>query len=713
MVSRWTAAIVLAVSLAAMGALYGIDRPAVLPPADAQSAQAVTLADNSTLVEITSQAELQRLVEASAARQSASRPSLPTITTGFVQEGILESTMEPTSMQHSAGSEHYSTTNIQVAGVDEPDYLKNDGEYLYVVSGDNVLSVIDLWPADEAHTVLRTALDVDGHVNNIFLSGDRLVMFYTGTEERRFIPEFGFVPVVSYEPVTHALVVDIADREGPNIINDYAMEGVFLEARMIGDHAYFVTSSPLNYDNPRLPALWDGDRIMQTPRAFYFDDETSVLTDFITMVSVDVREGEASSETFLMGAASTFYVSPDNFYLAYQLHNSHTAGPAYGDRPQERFAQTVLPLLPPDVRDVIATMVGGPLAADSDTWRDVSIILQMYYASLTSDELDSLFDSIRESQAIYDRSVPGVPLTKTVIHRIAIDGLSLRYEAKGAVPGNLHNQFSMDEHGSKLRVATTADYRNMQGSAVRSNGVFVMDTSLDVVGYLEGVAPGESIFSARFMGERLYLVTFRQIDPFFVIDLSKDNPRVLGELKLPGFSDYLHPYGDDYVIGVGRDTELRNGWVAPLGVKIAVFDVRAVSSPVVLDDHIIGKSTGTYSAAQSDHRAFFLDASRGLLVVPIASNTDELDLPSSLQDGWQPWDGFYVFTLEGDSLDLTGTVDHSTGDDSLHQGFRTFYINDVLYTVSGKYVKMNDIDTLEDINSLPLGKSGGFIQFLE
>lgn len=713
MISRWTAVAILSVSMAAVGALYGMDGPAVLPPADAQSAQAATLADNGTLVEIASQAELQRLVEASAARQSASWTSPSSTVTGFGQDVILTEDIAPASRTESAGSAHYSTTNIQVAGVDEPDYLKNDGEYLYVVSGDNVLTVIDLWPADEAHTVLRTALDVDGRVNNMFLSDDMLVMFYTGTEERRFIPEFGFVPVVSYEPVTHALVVDISDRERPSIINDYAMEGVFLEARMIGDHAYFVTSSPLNYDNPRLPALWDGDRIMQTPRAFYFDDETSVLTDFITMVSVDVRKGEASSETFLMGAASTFYVSTDNFYLAYQMYNSGPAGPAYGDRLQERFAQTVLPLLPQDVRDVIVTMVGGPSAADSDTWRDVSIILQMYYASLTSDELDSLFASIRESQAIYDRSVPGVPLTKTIIHRIAIDGLSLRYEAKGEVPGNLHNQFSMDEHGSKLRVATTADYRNMQGSTVRSNGVFVMDASLDMVGHLEGVAPGESIFSARFMGERLYLVTFRQIDPFFVIDLARDDPKVLGELKLPGFSDYLHPYGDDYVIGVGRDTELRNGRVAQLGVKIAVFDVRDVSSPVVLDDHVIGKSTGTYSAAQSDHKAFFLDASRGLLVVPITSNTDELDLPSSLQDGWQPWDGFYVFSLEDDSLDLAGTVDHSAADDSRHQGFRTFYINDVLYTVSGKYVKMSDIDTLEDINSLPLGKSGGFIQFLE
>ena len=713
MVSGWIAAAVLAVSLAATGAISGMDGPAVLPPADAQSVQAATLADNSTLVEIASQAELQRIVEASAARWSTSWPSPPSIMAGFGQDVILEETMALASQAESAGSAQYSTTNIQVAGVDEPDYLKNDGEYLYMVSEDNVLSVIDLWPADEAHTVLRTALDVDGHVNNMFLSGDRLVLFYTGTEERRFIPEFGFAPVVSYEPVTHALVVDIADRERPNIINDYAMEGVFLQARMIGDHAYFVTSSPLDYDNPRLPALWDGDSIRQTPRAFYFDDETSALTDFITLVSVDVREDEASSETFLMGGASTFYVSTDNFYLAYQLRNSNPAGPAYGDRLQERFAQTVLPLLPPDVRDVIATLLGGSSAADSKTWSDVSIILQMYYASLTSDELDSLFGSIRESQAMYDRSVPGVPITKTAIHRIAIDGLSLRYEAKGEVPGNLLNQFSMDEYGSKLRVATTADYRNMQGSTVRSSGVFVMDASLDTVGHLEGVAPGESIFSARFMGERLYLVTFRQIDPFFVIDLARDTPRVLGELKLPGFSDYLHPYGDDYVIGVGRDTELRNGWVVQLGVKIAVFDVRDVSSPVVLDDHIIGKSTGTYSAAQSDHKAFFLDASRGLMVVPIASNTDELDLQSSLQDGWQPWDGFYVFSLEGDGLDLAGTVEHSAGDDKRHHGFRTFYINDVLYTVSSKYVKMNDIDTLAGINSLLLGKSGGFIQFLE
>src|SRR5690606_11294245 len=125
----------------------------------------------------------------------------------------------------------------------------------------------------------------------------------------------------------------------------------------------------------------------------------------------------------------------------------------------------------------------------------------------------------------------------------------INYLAKGEVPGRLLNQFSMDEDGDRFRVATTFDFYSPYRGPVLYNNVYVLDESMRLVGKLEEIAPDESIYSARFMNDRLYLVTFQRMDPFFVIDLSEDNPRVLGELKLPGYSNYLHPYDENHVQG--------------------------------------------------------------------------------------------------------------------------------------------------------------------
>ncbi len=150
----------------------------------------------------------------------------------------------------------------------------------------------------------------------------------------------------------------------------------------------------------------------------------------------------------------------------------------------------------------------------------------------------------------------------------------------------------MDESGDRFRVATTNEIYTQYEGTIRSNAVYVLDEQLEIVGELEEIAPDESIFSTRFMGDRLYMVTFQQIDPFFVIDLSSDTPKILGELKIPGFSNYLHPYDEEHVIGVGRDTkEIENGRVQQLGIKIALFNVADVNNPKVVDDIIIGDSS--------------------------------------------------------------------------------------------------------------------------
>lgn len=276
----------------------------------------------------------------------------------------------------------------------------------------------------------------------------------------------------------------------------------------------------------------------------------------------------------------------------------------------------------------------------------------------------------------------------------------------------------MDEHDDRFRVATTVEYYSQFKGQVRSNAVYVLDEDLKLVGGIDGIAPDESIFSARFMGDRLYLVTFQQIDPFFVIDLSSDTPKILGELKIPGFSNYLHPYDENYVIGVGRDTkEVGSGRVVQLGVKIALFDVSDVSDPRVADDFVIGDSS-THSEALNNHKAFFFDKKKNILSIPISSDIKSLDGISDakmIAPEWNRWNGFYIFGLDtGEGINLKGTITHGEND-SRYYGMgnsRTFYIDEVLYTASDSYLKMNFINNLEEINSIKLENTGKFINYL-
>jgi len=309
-----------------------------------------------------------------------------------------------------------------------------------------------------------------------------------------------------------------------------------------------------------------------------------------------------------------------------------------------------------------------------------------------------------------------------VIHRIAIgsDGL-IDYGSRGEVPGRLLNQFSMDEHGERFRVATTSEFWTPYGGSVLHNNVYVLDKEMEIVGELEQIAPGESIYSARFMGDRLYLVTFERIDPFFVIDLSEDDPKVLGELKLPGYSNYLHPYDEDHIIGIGKETkESQYGGIEILGVKLALFDVSDVQNPKVVDIFEIGGS-GTDSEVLYDHKALLFDSSKNILSIPVSINPDYAE-PRYTDDGQyiQPkvWRGFYVFGVDPEEgFTLKGQVEHFHDTNDYYyiygvQGSRSFYIDNVLYTVTlNNLIKMNDLENLDEINQLKIGTTGEIIRY--
>jgi inhibitor of cysteine peptidase len=314
----------------------------------------------------------------------------------------------------------------------------------------------------------------------------------------------------------------------------------------------------------------------------------------------------------------------------------------------------------------------------------------------------------------------------TSIHRIHIDEGQIEYQATGEVPGTLLNQFSMDEHGEYFRVATTIGA--VWGGETKSTGnVYVLDQSLDISGSLENLAPGEQIHSARFMGSRCYLVTFKKVDPLFVIDLANPGePKVLGELKITGYSDYLHPYDENHVIGIGKETiAAENGdfaWYQ--GVKISLFDVSDVANPKEIAKYEIG-DRGTDSPVLYDHKACLFDRSKNLLVLPVrVAEIDPSQYPGDMPSwayGEFVWQGAYVFGISLEhGLQLKGRITHCSGDyldDSVsrssapwssYYGYsscsieRSLYIGDVLYTISDLKIGMNDLETLEEIGEISL-----------
>jgi inhibitor of cysteine peptidase len=307
----------------------------------------------------------------------------------------------------------------------------------------------------------------------------------------------------------------------------------------------------------------------------------------------------------------------------------------------------------------------------------------------------------------------------TQIHRLRIQENKITCEASGEVPGRILNQFSMDEYDGYFRIATTMGHvSRMLTEASSSNQLYVLDMNLTIVGRLENLAPGEQIYSARFMGERCYLVTFKKVDPLFVIGLEDPaNPKVLGRLKIPGYSNYLHPYSENLIIGIGKETvEAEEGdfaWYQ--GVKISLFDVSDLANPREAAKYEIG-DRGTDSPVLSDQKALLFDKERNLLAIPVlVAEIDETKYSGEVPDnayGDYVYQGLYVFTVTEDNIFLRGRITHMDNEDefmksgyyfySEYSVFRALYIEDMLYTLSNKRIDINNLTTLEPISQIEL-----------
>jgi uncharacterized secreted protein with C-terminal beta-propeller domain len=611
------------------------------------------------------------------------------------QAAVAESAKGVSAPTASVGSTDHSTTNVQVAGVDEPDFVKNDGKYIYVITG-QTLAIVDAYPAASASVVSRT--EIADLPRDIFINGNRLVLFATGTEDTdtqstgdRAAPAVQMKEMPYYYrsslPVTHALFYDISDRARPKVLRDYTIDGDYIDARLIGSDLYLVTREQVyTYDMDRIivPAVREGSRTVIAPDVYYFDNPERQYA-FTTISSFDTGSAkEKEAKTYLVGSGNLMYVSQNAMYITYQkYHNIYRTVPPR-------------PLIDIDSAGSGATVASSGVSAPV-LWEDFNRMSE----AEKQDYIENLKNAEQESVQRKE-----IDQTTTALHKIAISNGAITYVARGEVPGILESQFSMDEYKNNLRVATTSSVYTTRGS-YEYNNVFVLDAAMKTIGSLTHIAEQERIYSTRFIGDRLYMVTFKRIDPFFVIDLSNPaSPKILGKLKIPGYSDYLHPYDANHIIGIGKETGTNEwGGVSTKGVKLALFDVSDVENPKQVDKVEIGDA-GTDSAVLSDHKAFLFNKDKNLLVIPtrVVRNEPAVYEKDGILRQNNIWYGAYVFGLTPQTgFTLRGTVEHGTGSDryyyygsSANEVKRSLYIGDVLYTLSSKKILAN---SLSNINS--------------
>lgn len=585
---------------------------------------------------------------------------VPTAGGTLTKEAVSEE--ETAAAEPRAADGDYSTTNVQVEGVDEADIVKTDGEYIYMVKG-STIRVIKAYHPDSMMELDEIDFADDGFTpEDMYVDGDKLVVLGTSyyyypyplrdevTTEVMPYPYYG-------GNISKVYIFDISDKENIEIFRQLEFEGNYTQSRKVDDMVYMVLNRPgfWAYED-----IEDAEEILPRYKDTNDDVAEPIVTcgeikyvpafesaNYLIVVGIPINDADAAiSKEVTLGSSDNVYSSRENLYVA------------------------------------------------SSEWN---------YAYRSSNSSES-----------------------TNVYKFELGNDDIEFVGKGKVPGRILNQFSMDEDGDYFRIATTKGY--VWDDIPSVSNVYVLDEDMEMVGKLEGIAPGEEIYSTRFMGDRLYMVTFKKIDPFFVIDLSDPKyPDILGKLKIPGYSDYLHPYDENHIIGFGKDTEEateeeQRSWDQNFawyqGIKIAMFDVTDVENPTQMFKEVVG-DRGTDSPLLYDHKALLFDKEKGLFAFPVAvaeiPESEKTDDMSGSTYGEFVFQGAYVYHVDLENgFELQATITHWDEDEVADKsGYywygqkdveRVLYIGDFLYTVSKGMVKANNMtDDYSEVNSIEVG----------
>mmetsp|Transcript_47482 Transcript_47482/g.78580 ORF Transcript_47482/g.78580 Transcript_47482/m.78580 type:complete len:838 (+) Transcript_47482:50-2563(+) len=590
----------------------------------------------------------------------------------------------------SKSADSYSSTNVQVKGIDESDIVKNDGAFIYSVGGSQLV-IVRAYPSDERGVVSRTSLRADGvskraevfAAEEALLDADTLLIFSAA--------QVTHAPTSRRVAAVIAQAWNVTDRAAPRLLAASTIEGSLVTSRLIGGFAYVAISSaahlshspaPMPTDEDVMPLVWHPS-ILGDAAPVTACDDVSYISDvqprsLVTLASIALTDPAhapgtlVSRKTLATGSSwreAAVFASANSVYVA--TYNSEwKCEPADGS-------------------------ISG---CGADEWWCIDRRRLRHTSSWWREECSY-------SVATY-------------IVAFTVEAGAITQRARGAVPGYLLSQWALDEHAGHLRVAYTRPQGISLSSGARTaqtdNAVDVLAIDdLRLVGRVRGLGQGERIYAMRFIGSRGYMVTFREVDPLYTLDFDEPTkPRVLGELKIPGYSDYLHPIDATTLLGVGK---AGNDAGAIRGVKLALFDLSDVFKPSVKGEIELGGSD-SHTAVSDDHKALLFDPKSSLLVIPITERVGWQDVkPSGESACEQPptFHGAKVFTLDEAGFSLRAAIEHSPhrshtkafpeGGECACGGCcastpcasamirRSLYIGDDLYTISDGEVRATSL----------------------
>lgn len=485
----------------------------------------------------------------------------------FAESTVEDAGAENSSPKESSGSKDYGKTNQQEAEVEEADIIKNDGRYLYQVvfedrTGRQAVQIADT--RDGLKEASRIE-EFDHEIQQIYVWKDSLVVVESGwvnevqeedKESGNFLDSvkgvvdemFSYGPGEDYREMSYSKIhiYNIEDRKNPELYHTFTLKGTYRDSRISDGYLYFFTAC--NAYRPRLEKDYQAyipevDGEPLAPEKIYLPEDTKTAA-YLVMASINMEQPDQFTDTTaIVTGADRFYVSQNSIYVT-----------------------------------------------------------------------DSMY---------VDYGTEGKQSDSTRIFRFSYQNGIMKKEAEGTVKGILLDDMAMNEYKGYLRMVTTVESQNVQevkdditGEVIgndgidveTSNSLYVLDENLKTAGKIENLAKDERIYSARFMGNAGYFVTFRQTDPLFSVDLSNPKkPKVLGELKISGFSEYLHFYGENLLLGIGMEADEETG--ATDGMKLSMFDI---SDPSDVKEQSKLMLPYDYAMALYDYKSVFIDTDKNL-----------------------------------------------------------------------------------------------------
>ncbi|MBX3191271.1 MAG: beta-propeller domain-containing protein [Labilithrix sp.] len=597
------------------------------------------------------------------------------------------------SQSAGGGASQVSGTNNQIAGVDEADFVKNDTKHIYVASGSH-LRIVEAWPAATAHEIAKVALP--GTAKKLFVDGDRALVYsavsqngQNGQSGRYGRPSYGGASECTYGyqcsfqgdgSATVISIFDIADRAAPKLLRTIESSSSLLAARRVGSTVHTV----LSQQPPNGASYWS--TYPEGLKSGAGEDAINAAYDEL------VRQNEA--RVAAIDVSRVLPVTKDSG----------------GQAPGALLFRSSMP-----DGAAVTSVLSLDLGADPAV-KMVSVISKPGAVFASS---EAIYMAVPHGQQAGWGWYEGrAERELSTIHKFSIgtSPLATSYRTSGVVKGRVLNQFAMDEKDGKLRIATTTGHLPSPDAHNTLSVLEDQGQKLDVIGQLDHIAKSEDIRSVRFDGDRGYVVTFKKTDPLFVFDLSDPRaPRTLAELKIPGFSTYMHMMDASHLLTIGYDSEDHGSFAYFTGVLLQIFDVSDPQNPRLAHKEVIG-TRGSSSEALTNHLAFTYFGPKQLLALPMT--ICEGGAGNGSYGANMTFSGLMVYGVTpGGGFEARGRVAHPNGQYGSYESSacmnwwtnassevrRSIIMDDFVFSVSNRRIKVNDLRALgDDVKEIPL-----------